>query len=141
MGPPRLLPYRRSRAGQATARKMFHRLHVDESNPAVDGRSNPAVDGRSNPAVDGRSNPAVDGRRRRGRHAHAGPRRPAGKVHTGEHKTSHGHGPAGRSHEAWLRVRFASMKVAVVKETAPGERRGALVPDAVTKLRAAGPDR
>src|SRR5712691_2500312 len=125
MGPPRLLPYRRSRAGQATARKMFHRLHVDESNPAVNGRSNPAVDGW----------------RRRGRHAHAGPRRPAGKVHTGEHKTSHGHGPAGRSHEAWLRVRFASMKVAVVKETAPGERRGALVPDAVTKLRAAGPDR
>jgi H+-translocating NAD(P) transhydrogenase subunit alpha len=30
------------------------------------------------------------------------------------------------------------MKVAVVKETAPGERRVALVPDAVTKLRAAG---
>ena len=30
------------------------------------------------------------------------------------------------------------MKVAVVKETAPGERRVALVPEAVTKLRAAG---
>ena len=30
------------------------------------------------------------------------------------------------------------MKVAVVKETAPGERRVALVPDAVTKLQAAG---
>jgi H+-translocating NAD(P) transhydrogenase subunit alpha len=30
------------------------------------------------------------------------------------------------------------MKVAVVKETAPGERRVALVPDAVTKLRSAG---
>ena len=30
------------------------------------------------------------------------------------------------------------MKVAVVKETAPGERRVALVPDAVAKLRAAG---
>jgi len=40
--------------------------------------------------------------------------------------------------KAWLQVRFASMKVAVVKETAPGERRVALVPDAVTKLRAAG---
>src|SRR5438105_2276626 len=108
MVPPRLLPYRHPQAGQAAAREMFHRLHVDESNPAVDGR------------------------RRRGRHAHAGPRRPAGKVHTGERKTSHGHGPAGRSHEAWLLVRFASMKVAVVKETAPGERRVALVPDAVT---------
>ena len=32
----------------------------------------------------------------------------------------------------------ASMKVAVVKETAPGERRVALIPDAVAKLRAAG---
>jgi NAD(P) transhydrogenase subunit alpha len=31
-----------------------------------------------------------------------------------------------------------SMKVAVVRETAPGERRVALVPEAVTKLRAAG---
>jgi NAD(P) transhydrogenase subunit alpha len=30
------------------------------------------------------------------------------------------------------------MKVAVVKETAPGERRVALVPEAVTKLRSAG---
>src|ERR1700689_2786143 len=30
-----------------------------------------------------------------------------------------------------------SMKVAVVRETAPGERRVALVPEAVTKLRAA----
>src|ERR1700735_862339 len=30
------------------------------------------------------------------------------------------------------------MKVAVVKETTPGERRVALVPEAVTKLRAAG---
>ena len=30
------------------------------------------------------------------------------------------------------------MKVAVVRETAPGERRVALVPDAVGKLRAAG---
>jgi len=30
------------------------------------------------------------------------------------------------------------MKVAVVRETAPGERRVALVPDAVAKLRAAG---
>ena len=30
------------------------------------------------------------------------------------------------------------MKVAVVKETAPGERRVALVPEAVAKLRAAG---
>ncbi len=32
------------------------------------------------------------------------------------------------------------MKVSVVKETAPGERRVALVPDAVVKLRAAGPE-
>src|SRR5260370_8111698 len=32
----------------------------------------------------------------------------------------------------------ACMKVAVVRETAPGERRVALVPDAVAKLRAAG---
>ena len=30
------------------------------------------------------------------------------------------------------------MKVAVIKETAPGERRVALVPEAVAKLRAAG---
>jgi len=30
------------------------------------------------------------------------------------------------------------MKVAVVRETAPGERRVALVPEAVVKLRAAG---
>ena len=30
------------------------------------------------------------------------------------------------------------MKIAVVKESAPGERRVALVPEAVTKLRAAG---
>ena len=30
------------------------------------------------------------------------------------------------------------MKVAVIKETAPGERRVALVPEAVTKLSAAG---
>jgi H+-translocating NAD(P) transhydrogenase subunit alpha len=34
----------------------------------------------------------------------------------------------------------ARMKVAVVKETAPGERRVALVPEAVAKLRAAGLD-
>ena len=32
------------------------------------------------------------------------------------------------------------MKVSVVKETAPGERRVALVPEAVGKLRAAGLD-
>src|SRR5260370_2859778 len=34
--------------------------------------------------------------------------------------------------------KVACMKVAVVKETAPTERRVALVPDAVAKLRAAG---
>ena len=32
------------------------------------------------------------------------------------------------------------MKAAVVKETAPGERRVALVPDAIAKLRPAGID-
>src|SRR5580693_10086556 len=40
----------------------------------------------------------------------------------------------------WSRSRVvrSRMKVAVVKETAPGERRVALVPEAVAKLRAAG---
>src|ERR1039457_6312575 len=43
-----------------------------------------------------------------------------------------GHAPGNRE--------VASMKVAVVKETAPGERRGALVPGMIGRLRDAGLD-
>ena len=38
------------------------------------------------------------------------------------------------------RIEVARMKAAVIKETAPGEHRVALVPEAVTKLRPAGID-